>query len=57
MQSTQDLQSNLVELNAILTAILNNDNELRKQAEAKLNGLKKTDPNQYAMVMVYIMHP
>lgn len=41
----------------ILQAILNNDNEIRKQAETQLNGLKRSDPNKYAMVMVYVMHP
>ena len=57
MQSTQDLQSNLVELTNILQAILNNDNTMRKQAEDQLNGLKRNDPNKYCQVMVYLMHP
>jgi hypothetical protein len=36
---------------------LNNDNQIRKLAEAQLNGLKKNDPNNYAILMIYLMHP
>jgi len=51
------LQTHLAELNVILNTILQNDNEQRKVAEEKLNQLKKSDPNQYSQLMVYIMHP
>lgn len=36
---------------------MNNDNQIRKLAEAQLNGLKKSDPNNYAILMIYLMHP
>lgn len=41
----------------ILNTILQNDNTERKAAEAQLNALKKSDPNKYALVMVYCLHP
>lgn len=47
----------MAELTAILTTILANDNELRKNAENSLNEVKKNDPNRYAQLMVYVMHP
>jgi len=36
---------------------MQNDNVERKAAEAQLNNLKKQDPNKYALVMVYCLHP
>ncbi len=50
-----DLAANLGELANILQTILNNDTTQRKQAEVALNELKRSDPNKYTVLMVYIL--
>jgi len=30
---------------------------MRKNAEGSLNELKRNDPNKYAILMIYILHP
>lgn len=44
-------------MQAILDVVMQNENEPRKEAEAKLNSIKAQDPNMYASCMVYILNP
>ena len=41
----------------VLSEILQNDNNLRKAAEEKLNTAKRTDPDRYACYLVSVLHP
>ena len=40
----------------ILSEILQNDNNLRKAAEEKLNLAKRSDPDRYACYLVSVLH-
>ena len=50
-------QEDLSGISEILNKILQNDNEIRKAAEAQLNQAKQTDTDKYAMIMAAVIHP
>lgn len=41
----------------ILSEILQNDNNLRKAAEEKLNAAKRSDPDRYACYLISVLSP
>ena len=50
-------QEELAGISEILNKILQNDNEIRKAAEAQLNQAKLTDTDKYCMIMAAVIHP
>ena len=53
----QITQEDLVGIGDILGQILQNDNEIRKAAEAQLNQAKLAQTDKYAMLLVAVIHP
>ena len=50
-------QEELSEISQILKQILDNDNETRKAAEAKLSQAKLNDVDKYCILLCNIIHP
>ena len=48
-------QEELTYIATTLQEILNNDNEIRKGGEAKLNQIKLTEPSKYACYLVALL--
>ena len=50
-------QDDLAGIGELLQQILQNDNEIRKAAEAKLNEAKQAATDKYALLLVAVIHP
>lgn len=53
----QITQEDLSGIGEILGKILQNDNEIRKGAEATLNEAKQAHTDKYTMLLVAVIHP
>ena len=53
----QVTQEDLAGIGEILGQILQNDNEIRKAAEAQLNQAKLAQTDKYAMLLTAVIHP
>ena len=53
----QITQEDLTGIGELLGLILQNDNEIRKDAEAKLNQAKLAATDKYALILATVIHP
>ena len=53
----QITQEDLTGIGELLGLILQNDNEIRKDAEAKLNTAKSAATDKYALILATVIHP